>query len=67
MSSTEAVLVEDDEDLQAKEQAWLTAMALIRSRMWPLFDEGPTSESLELAQELADELLRAVDEYMSEK
>lgn len=61
--STEAVLVEDDEDLEAKEQAWLTAMALIRSRMWPLFDEGPTEESLELAQDLADELMRAVDDF----
>jgi hypothetical protein len=57
------VLVADEDDLEAKEQAWLTAMTLIRSRMWPLFDEGPTSESLELAQDLADELLRAVDDF----
>jgi hypothetical protein len=61
--STAAVLVDDDETLEAKEQAWLTAMTIIRSRMWPLFDEGPTSESLELAQDLADDLLRAVDDF----
>jgi hypothetical protein len=63
MSENAGVLVEDKDEYEIREQAWLDRICLIRACTMQLIDNGPTEESLALAQDLADELLRAVDEF----
>jgi hypothetical protein len=60
-TTTEAVLVEDDESSAEREQIWIDQMCKIRACFFELIDNGPTPEALQLARDLANELNQAVE------
>jgi hypothetical protein len=64
--STEAILIDNDE---GRIDRWLSAMTKVHACVigGGLFDDGPSEAAIELAQDLADELLRAIDEYLNDK